>query len=79
LERGRTGFIWFRPENEVEVLVTCPVEWHWSHFDLINMQNELEPILDHKINLVERSALEQSKDSNRREQILSNTEIIYAA
>jgi hypothetical protein len=67
----------FRPDNYVEVLVTVAAGAHWSHFDLINMQNELELIFDHKVELVERGALDKSLNSSRRELILSNTKVIY--
>jgi len=69
----------FRPDSGVDVLVTFAAEGRWSHFDLINMQNELEQIFEHKVELVERSALEQSPNYIRRKQILSNIEVIYAA
>ncbi len=69
----------FRPDSYVEVLVTFTAEGRWSHFDLINMQNELEPIFERKVELVERKALEQSPNSIRRKLILSKTEVIYAA
>jgi uncharacterized protein len=68
----------FRPETGVEVLVSFAPDGRWSHFDLINMQNELEVIFVHKVVLVERTALEQSQNSVRRKQILSNTEVIFA-
>lgn len=69
----------FRPDSCVEVLVTFAAGERWSHFDLINMQNELEQIFEHKLELVERSALEKSVNSIRRKNILSNTEVIYPA
>jgi predicted nucleotidyltransferase len=69
----------FRPDSGVDVLVTFAAEGRWSHFDLINMQNELEQIFEHKVELVERSALEQSPNSIRRKHILNHTDVIYAA
>ena len=69
----------FRPESDVGVMVTFADEARWSHFDLINMQNELEHIFGCKVDLVERSALEKSPNSIRRKDILSDTEVIYTA
>ncbi len=69
----------FRPDSGVEVLVTFAPDGRWSHFDLINMQNELEVIFVHKVELVERTALQQSLNATRRNLILSKTEVIYAA
>jgi predicted nucleotidyltransferase len=67
----------FRPDNVIEVLVTFNEAARWSHFDLINMQNELEQIFSQKVELVERSALDKSQNAIRRKHILSNTEVIY--
>jgi len=67
----------FRPDSGVELLVTFAPEGRWSHFDLINMQNELELIFDRKVELVERKALEQSLNAARRKNILGNLEVIY--
>jgi uncharacterized protein len=69
----------FRPDGEVQVLVTFAAEKRWSHFDLINMQNELEQIFYRKVELVEQSAMEKSPNSTRRKYIQSNTEVIYPA
>lgn len=67
-----------RPDYDVGVLVTLPVEGRLSQFDLINMQNELEQILSRKVNLVERKALEKSTNSAQRNLILSDIEVVYA-
>jgi hypothetical protein len=65
------------PDSALEVLVTFNIEARWSHFDLINMQNELEQLFSRKVELVERSALEKSHNAVRRKHILSNTEVIF--
>ncbi len=69
----------FRPESRIEVLASFAEEGHWSQFDLINMQNDLEQIFYRKVELVDRSALEKSPNSMRRNNIMSNLEVIYPA
>jgi predicted nucleotidyltransferase len=69
----------FNPESDIDILVTFSPETHWSLFDLVTMQNELETILGNEVDLVERSALERSANYIRRKSILDSMEIIYAA
>jgi uncharacterized protein len=69
----------FKPENAMGILVTFAGEARWSQFDLINMQNDLERMFNSKIELVERTALEHSQNAVRRKNILSETEVIFAA
>ena len=69
----------FQPESDIDVLVTFAPETHWSLFDLVTMQDELEALLGSKVDLVERPALERSANYIRRNSILDSMEIIYAA
>jgi predicted nucleotidyltransferase len=48
-------------------------------FDLVAMQNELRAIFGREVDLVERSAVEQSENYIRRKSILHNQKVIYAA
>jgi len=69
----------FQPESDIDVLVTFAPETHWSLFDLVTIQTELETFLGSKVDLVERPALERSENYIRRKAILDTMEIIYAA
>ena len=69
----------FQPESDIDVLVTFAPDTHWSLFDLVTIQNELEALLGSKVDLVERLALEKSENYIRRKSILDTMEIIYAA
>ncbi|MGQ9823177.1 MAG: nucleotidyltransferase family protein [Thermogutta sp.] len=68
----------FRPDSDVDVLVAFLPEARHSLFDLARMQEELEGILGRKVDLVEKSALEKSRNYIRRKAILSSLETIYA-
>jgi predicted nucleotidyltransferase len=69
----------FRPESDVDVLVTFAPEARRSLFDMVRMQNELEAILGRKVDLVERKAVEESENYIRRKRILSDLVPVYVA
>ena len=69
----------FRPDSDVDVLVEFEPDAHWSLFDLVSMQNELEKLIGREVDLVERAAVEQSENYIRRKSILKNLEVVYAA
>jgi uncharacterized protein len=69
----------FRPESDVDVLVTFAPGAHWSLFDMVRMQKELESILGREVDLVERKAVEQSENYIRRKRILGSLVPVYVA
>lgn len=69
----------FRPDSDVDVLVTFEEGARRSLFDLVTMQDELEAILGRSVDLVEREAVEQSENYIRRRHILANEELVYVA
>ena len=69
----------FRPDSDVDVLVSFMPEARFGLFDLARMQKELEVILGREVDLVEKEAVEQSRNYLRRKAILSSAEVVYAA
>lgn len=69
----------FRPDSDVDVLVTFAPEAEWSLFDDVDMEEELSVIFGRKVDLVSRRAVERSDNWIRRKAILSTAEAIYAA
>ena len=69
----------FRPDSDVDILVEFEREAHPGLFNLARMQFELEEILGRTVDLIERSAIENSRNYLRRKAILNSTEILYAA
>jgi predicted nucleotidyltransferase len=65
----------FRPDSDIDVLVSFDPAARWSVFDLLTMQEELKNLLGREVDLVEREAL---RNPFRRQSILNNREIIYA-
>ena len=66
----------FRPDSDVDVLVTFDPNADWSLFDLVTMQDELANVLDRKVDLLEEAAL---KNPYRRSTILQSKHVLYAA
>ena len=67
----------FRPDSDVDVLVTFSPDAEWSLFDMVHMQEDLQGILGRKVDLVSRRGLEQSHNWIRRKAILSSAEPVY--
>jgi uncharacterized protein len=68
----------FRPDSDVDVLVSFADDARWSLLDHIAMEEELSQLLGRKVDLVSRRAIERSKNWVRSGAILSQAEPIYA-
>ena len=66
----------FRPDSDVDVLVTFAPEDGWSLWDLLDMRDELAQMFGRKIDLVEQRSL---VNPFRRRSILRTKQVIYAA
>lgn len=69
----------FRPNSDVDVLVTFAPDTRYSLFDLVHVQDELKQIFGREVDLVERKAVEKSENYIRRKHILSSVEPVYVA
>ncbi len=69
----------FRPDSDVDVLVSFADEADWSLLDHVVMEEELAGILGRKVDLVTRRAVERSANRIRRQAILGSAEVVYAA
>ena len=66
----------FRPDSDIDVLVSFKEDDGWGLFDLVDMIDELEVIFGRKVDLVEKDSL---RNPFRRQAILASNEVIYAA
>jgi predicted nucleotidyltransferase len=66
----------FRPDSDVDVLISFADDADWSLFDWVDMIDELKVIFGREIDLVEKDTL---RNPFRRRAILNNNEVIYAA
>ena len=69
----------FRPDSDIDVLVTLSEDANNTLFDLVHMKEELEQIFGREVDLVSRRGIESSRNYLRKEAILGTAEAIYAA
>ncbi len=67
----------FRPDSDIDVLVTFAPEARWGLFALVEMENELKGILGREVDLVSRRGLEASRNYIHRKAILKSAQVIY--
>ncbi len=66
----------FRPESDVDVLVTFQKGAPWGLFEFVEMIEELREIFGRDVDLIEKEAL---RNPFRRREILSHCQVVYAA
>lgn len=69
----------FRPDSDVDVLVTFSAEARWSLFDLVELREDLVRVFGREVDLLTRSGVERSPNYIRRHEILSTAQVIHAA
>ena len=67
----------FRPDSDVDVLVTFAPDATWGLFAVVQMQQELEAIVGRDVDFVERNAIERSHNWLRRKEILGSAKTFY--
>ena len=66
----------FRPDSDIDVLVSIDPKAHIGLFEIAQMQIELENLFKRSVDLVEKEGL---RNPYRRREILSTAQLIYAA
>jgi predicted nucleotidyltransferase len=69
----------FKPESDIDVLISFSETANWSLFDHVQMRLDLESIFKRKVDLVTRRALEQSQNQLLRERILKTAKVVFAS
>ena len=69
----------FRPDSDIDILVTFEEDARHTLFDLVHMQDELKQIFGRDVDIVSRRGIESSRNRIRREAIINSAEAIYAA
>ena len=68
----------FRPDSDIDVLVTFSQDAKITLFDLVHMENELKEIFGREVDIVSRRGIESSRNYIRRNAILNSAEAVYA-
>ncbi len=66
----------FRPDSDVDVMVSFDEYAGWSLLDVVRMQEELKSIFGREVDLVEKEAI---RNPFRRNSIMKNRKILHAA
>jgi predicted nucleotidyltransferase len=66
----------FRPDSDVDVLISLQEDTPWSLFELADMAEELKHIFGRGVDLLEKEGL---RNPYRKHAIMSNREVLYAA
>ena len=69
----------FRPDSDIDILITFAPEAKRGVFVLAQMQEELETLFGRSVDLVSKRAIERSQNWIRRQNILEFAQVIYAA
>lgn len=69
----------FRPDSDVDVLVTFAEDADHSLFDFVHMKSELKGLLGREVDIVSRRGIEASRNYLRKDAILGSAEAIYGA
>jgi uncharacterized protein len=67
----------FRPDSDVDVLVSFTPGTNVTLFDMVHMQDELKQIFKRDVDLISRRGLETSRNYLRRKAILESARVIH--
>lgn len=67
----------FRPDSDIDILVTFSSDAEWSLLDHLAMEEELSAIFGRQVDLVNRKAIERSENYIRRKAILETAQPYY--
>ena len=69
----------FRPDSDVDVLVSFAPQAQVSLFDMVHMQDELKAIFGRDVDLVSKQGVLTSRNYLRRKYILESAQVIHVA
>lgn len=67
----------FRPDSDIDMLVTFTPDSKISLLDFVRLEYDLEDWLHRDVDLVSKQAVEQDRNWLRRKEILNNSQVIY--
>ena len=69
----------FRPDSDIDVLVSFDQAARHTLFDMVRMEEELKALFGRDVDLVSRRGIERSSNHLRRAAILGAAETIHAS
>ncbi|MGK7892152.1 MAG: nucleotidyltransferase family protein [Xenococcus sp. (in: cyanobacteria)] len=67
----------FRPDSDIDVLISFTPDNCWTLFDRVDMQDELTEIFGRKVDLVNKKGIERSRNYLSKNNIISSSKVIY--
>ena len=67
----------FGPDSDLDILATFSDDADWGLFDHVQMQQELQALLQRRVDLVSRRALERSQNWLLRQEILDTAQMLF--
>lgn len=69
----------FRPESDVDILISFLPDTHVTLFDMARMQVELKAIFKREVDLISKRGVENSRNYLRRKNILNSAQVIHVS
>jgi hypothetical protein len=69
----------FRPDSDIDVLVSFAPDAKVSLFDMVHMQDELKQIFSRDVDLISKRGVETSRNYLRRKAILESAQVIHVS
>ncbi|MEO0489402.1 MAG: nucleotidyltransferase family protein, partial [Cyanobacteria bacterium J06659_2] len=69
----------FRPDSDIDVLVTFSPSAHPSLIDLVNVQDELAKLFQRNVDVVLKTSILAGENYLRCQSILASSQVIYSA
>lgn len=67
----------FRPDSDIDVLVTFVLDAKISLLDLVEIQDQFAELFHRSVDLIEKSTIKTSPNWIRRQEILNSATMIY--
>ncbi len=68
----------FRPDSDIDVMVSFQADAPWGLLEFVRMKGELETIVGREVDLVTKNSIEQSDNWIRGQEILGTAQLFYA-
>ncbi len=69
----------FRPDSDVDVMVSFAPKAQVTLFDMVHMQEELKTIFGREVDLVSKQGVLSSRNYLRRKYILDSAQVVHVA
>ena len=69
----------FGPDSDLDILVTFTPDADWGLLDQLRMEQELAQLLNRKVDVFSKRAVERSHNWMRRQEILNTAEVVYVS